>query len=155
ASSTAIFMTTTSSPSAPPPPAATRQKSPQWERSSRRIRNTKRRPEGRLFYFFTPNILRYYCLNRFRQDEVMIPEVWLEEFNTKMASKGVPHIARPFKALSEWTRIHPVKILMNSQEATAVFEWFYRNSPPGAHNLGPLFTGIFYFDAVFWPVKIP
>jgi hypothetical protein len=84
-----------------------------------------------------------------------IPESWLEQFNERMAQEGVPHKQRPFRALSEWTRIHPVTIAFNSPEAKALFAWFEQNSPPTSHHIGPMFKAAYFFDAAFWPVDVP
>lgn len=85
----------------------------------------------------------------------MIPESWLEQFNERMATEGVPHLQRPLRAMEEWTRLHPVTLAFDSPEVSAVFRWFERNSPPAAHYIGSVFQGAYYFDAAFWPVDIP
>jgi hypothetical protein len=72
-----------------------------------------------------------------------------------MREHGIPHIRRPFEALSEWTREHACSIRYDSPTAKAVFEWFEERSPQGSHAIGSMFSGVYYFDAYFWKVSIP
>jgi hypothetical protein len=85
----------------------------------------------------------------------VIPELWLEQFNERMATEGVPHRQRPFRAMEEWAQLYAVTLVFDSPEVTDLFAWFERNSPPTAHHLGSVFRAAFYFDAAFWPVDIP
>ena len=84
-----------------------------------------------------------------------IPEGWLDDFNRRMAQEGIPYRQRPFCAKEEWTKVNKCSVVFGSKLANDVFEWFYRNSPPEAHHIGPLYRGLFYYDAYFWPVEIP
>ncbi len=84
-----------------------------------------------------------------------IPEDWLERLNRKMGEDGVPHIRRPFEAIGIWTRDHNCSMRLDSPTAEVVFQWFKARSPEGAHALGSLFTGVYFFDAYFWKVSVP
>lgn len=84
-----------------------------------------------------------------------IPEEWLDEVNRKMGEDGVPHISRPFEALRLWTIKNQCSIRFDSPATKSVFLWFEAHSPTGAHAIGSLFTGVFYFDGHFWRVAIP
>jgi hypothetical protein len=84
-----------------------------------------------------------------------IPERWLEEINRRMSDAGVPYIQRPFLALRAWSMEKGIPVAVQSQASNRVHEWFYRNSPPESHHIGPLFTGMFFYDVYFWPVVIP
>jgi hypothetical protein len=59
------------------------------------------------------------------------------------------------KALSELSTRISRPIVIGSPLADQVFEWFKTNTKPGAHAIGAMFTGVFYYDASFWPVTIP
>lgn len=85
----------------------------------------------------------------------MIPEAWLSEFNEKMARDGVAHISRPFRAFSEWSHQTGWSGALFGPESERVFQWFYDRSPPGSHEVLPVFNGALYYDAVFWPVAVP
>jgi hypothetical protein len=80
---------------------------------------------------------------------------WLVSANARYSAEGVPHKKRPFEALSDFTRERQCTIDMSSPLAKRIFEWFYANSPPGAHLGGSVYTGLFYFDVAFWPVNVP
>lgn len=87
--------------------------------------------------------------------ESEIPEDWLERLNRKMGEDGVPHIRRPFEAIGIWTKDNGCSMRHDSPTAKAVFQWFKARSPEGAHALGSLFTGVYFFDAYFWKVSVP
>ena len=36
-----------------------------------------------------------------------------------------------------------------------IFEWFEKNTEPGAQLIGPAFVGVFYYDTSFWPLHVP
>jgi hypothetical protein len=80
---------------------------------------------------------------------------WLVKFNEHMASQGVPHIERPFRAWSQVSTEHQRAYEFGSLESAFIFKWFEDNAPSGAHFIPHFFTGAFYFDAGFWPVSIP
>lgn len=84
-----------------------------------------------------------------------IPEGWLDKLNRKMGQGDVPYIRRPFEAIRIWTIENRCSIRFDSPVAQAVFRWFEAHSPAGAHAIGSLFMGVFYFDGHFWRVSIP
>ncbi len=82
-------------------------------------------------------------------------EAWLNATNAKYREQELPPKQRPFQAMIDFTLEFNWSGMFDSPLARAVFDYFYRNSPPGAHQMGALFTGAFYYDACFWPVEIP
>ena len=86
--------------------------------------------------------------------EEQLPK-WLAGKNENYRKNDIPPKRRPFLALAELSREFNTSIYLNSDLANKVFGWFTANTKPGAHAIGSLFTGIFYFDACFWPVFIP
>lgn len=84
-----------------------------------------------------------------------IPDEWLELQNQRMGEEGVPYAGRPFKAIETWTVENRCSVSFPSPNADRVFSWFESHSPKGAHAIGAMFTGAFYFDAYFWKVSIP
>ncbi|MGA3053825.1 MAG: hypothetical protein ABSD63_06435 [Candidatus Korobacteraceae bacterium] len=84
-----------------------------------------------------------------------IPEDWLERFNQRMGEEGVHYSQRPFRAISEWTRLRNCSVSFPSPTASKVFNWFQARSAEGSHEVGSVFTGVFFFDSYFWPVYIP
>ena len=67
----------------------------------------------------------------------------------------MPHQQRPFKAWQDFSVEHRCSLSLNSPTVSAIFDWFYEHSPPGAHHAGPLFTSACFYDAAFWPIHIP
>ena len=82
-------------------------------------------------------------------------ETWLSSTNTRYRADEESPRHRPFKALSDFSREFNSSVSLDSPVAKAIFDWFYKHSQPGAHAVGALFTGAFYFDASFWPLYIP
>ncbi|HJX19292.1 MAG TPA: hypothetical protein VJ437_14020 [Acidiferrobacterales bacterium] len=82
-------------------------------------------------------------------------EAWLNSTNARYRADELPPRHRPFKALSDLSREFTCSVSLDSPVAKAIFDWFYKHSQPGAHAVGALFTGAYYFDACFWPLYIP
>lgn len=82
-------------------------------------------------------------------------ETWLASTNARYRANELPPRHRPFRALSDFSREFKCSISLDSPVAKSIFDWFYKHSQPGAHAVGALFTGAFYFDACFWPLYIP
>ncbi len=80
---------------------------------------------------------------------------WLSKKNQEYRAKNIIHKQRPFLALSELTAQNNLSIPFNHPISTFVFEWFKKNSPSGAHQVGSVYTGVLYFDSAFWPVEVP
>jgi hypothetical protein len=57
--------------------------------------------------------------------------------------------------MRDLSRAHRLAILFPSATADKIFEWFKKSTQEGSHVMGSLFTGIYYFDASFWPVYVP
>jgi hypothetical protein len=84
-----------------------------------------------------------------------IDEEWLTRTNERFRAMNLPPKQRPFKALQELALSRGLQITLNSPAAEKIFQWFLANTQPGAHAIGPLYTGVFFYDACFWPVTIP
>jgi hypothetical protein len=80
---------------------------------------------------------------------------WLQSANDRYRAAELPLKARPFHAMSDFTKQYRCSLGMNSPTAKAIFRWFEEHSPPGAHAVGSMFTGAFYFDTCFWPLHVP
>lgn len=62
---------------------------------------------------------------------------------------------RPFLALEHYSKdFGVVAIAFDSPPAKAIFDWFSKNTKSGSHQVGSLFTGVFYYDSSFWPVDV-
>ncbi len=86
--------------------------------------------------------------------EEQLPK-WLAQTNENYRKKNIPPKRRPFWALSDLAKQFNTQINFGSDLANKVFDWFTANTKPGSHAIGTLFTGVFYFDACFWPVSVP
>jgi hypothetical protein len=80
---------------------------------------------------------------------------WLEITNRRYSAEGVPHIRRPFVAMSDFTREHECGLLFDHPTANAIFQWFYERSPPGVHQVASIYRGVYFYDTAFWPVCVP
>ena len=80
---------------------------------------------------------------------------WLSAANRRYGDEGIPHKGRPFQAMSDFTREHNCTLAMDDPLAKQVFDWFYEHSPPGAHHVGSVYTGVHLYDTAFWPVHVP
>jgi hypothetical protein len=88
-------------------------------------------------------------------ETMKITEEYLVRINEQYREKEIPPIQRPFRALSHISREFSCSISFSSPIANQVFDWFAKNSKPGSHAIGSLFTGAFYYDACFWPLSVP
>jgi hypothetical protein len=80
---------------------------------------------------------------------------WLKAANQRYGAEGIPHKGRPFQAMSDFTREYNYSLAMGDPTAKQIFDWFYEHSPPGAHQVGSVYTGIYLYDTAFWPVHVP
>ncbi len=88
-------------------------------------------------------------------DSDIVADEWLASANKRYRSESIPAKRRPFEALCEYTKEKKAAITFRSPAADQVFRWFQERSAPGAHRIGTLFTGTYFYDAHFWPVSIP
>jgi hypothetical protein len=84
-----------------------------------------------------------------------IPEELLIRLNEQYRQKEIPPIQRPFRALMDISRELSCSIVFPSASADRIFDWFVKNTKPGSHAIGALFTGAFYYDVCFWPLSVP
>lgn len=82
-------------------------------------------------------------------------DAWLAAANEQFRKEDVPHRARPWRAVSEFARESGQSVVFGSPLANEIMEFFEKNGPPGAQQIGALLTNAFYFDAHFWPLHIP
>lgn len=80
---------------------------------------------------------------------------WLAAANGRYSAEGIPHKGRPFRAWSDFAREHKCVLAMGDPITKKIFNWFYEHSPPGVHQVGPAYTGIYLYDTAFWPVHVP
>jgi len=80
---------------------------------------------------------------------------WLSAANQRYGAEGIPHRGRPFYAMSDYTREHNFSLAMDDPIAKKIFDWFYEHSPPEAHQVGSVYTGVYLYDTAFWPVYVP
>lgn len=80
---------------------------------------------------------------------------WLGDANCRYGAQGIPHKKRPFQAMSDFTREHNCSLSMDDPLTKRIFDWFYEHSPPGAYQIGSVYTGVHYYDTAFWPIHVP
>ena len=81
--------------------------------------------------------------------------VWLRAANHRYGAEGISHRGRPFQAMSDFTREHSCTLAMDDPLTKRIFDWFYDHSPPGAHQMGSVYTGVHFYDTAFWPIRVP
>lgn len=82
-------------------------------------------------------------------------ESWLAVANERYRKEGMPHQARPWRAIEDYGRQFSVSIEIGGEVSRAINDFFARNGPANALQVGALFTNAFWYDAHFWPVSIP
>ncbi|SOD16629.1 hypothetical protein [Nitrosomonas ureae] len=80
---------------------------------------------------------------------------WLEAANRRYSAEGISHKGRPFTAWREFSVENDLSLALDHPTTKAIFQWFYEHSPPGAHQIGAVYTGVYLYDTAFWPVCIP
>lgn len=81
-------------------------------------------------------------------------EEWLIAINERFRKEDIHPKSRPFLALEAFSKEFNCSIAIPSETANMIFEWFYKNTKDGSHNIGPLYRGVYYFDSCFWAVYI-
>ena len=84
-----------------------------------------------------------------------LTEEWLEKTNESFRKGDVPHLQRPWLAWGEWAKLTGKQIAMNDDVVTNIFSWFEKNTKAGTQQIGPMYTGAYYYDSCFWPVFVP
>ncbi len=82
-------------------------------------------------------------------------EEWLIAINEKFRKEDIPPRARPFLAFKAFSEQFNCSVVIPSEIANTIAEWFYKNTQEGSHKIGSLYRGVYYFDSCFWPVYIP
>ncbi len=84
-----------------------------------------------------------------------ITEEWLQKFNESAAAAEMLYHQRPFHALLAWTEENRCSIVFGSPVHDRVDAWFRHRSPPRAHDIGALFTGVYFYDGHCWGIPMP
>ena len=84
-----------------------------------------------------------------------LTEEWLEKKNENFRKSDVPHMQRPWLAWSEWAKLTGKPIAMNDDVVAKIFSWFEKNTKAGSQQIGPMYTGAYYYDSCFWPIFVP
>ena len=80
---------------------------------------------------------------------------WLRRLNHKFREHDIDVRRRPFLALEHYCKeFGLVAVAIDSTPAKIIFDWFSANTKAGAHQIGSLFTGVFYYDSCFWSVDV-
>lgn len=80
---------------------------------------------------------------------------WLESINEEFSKKDVPYKQRPWLAWAKWSEHIGLPTALGDEDAKKIFAWFEDNLKPGVQHIGPMYTGAYYYDSLFWPVVIP
>jgi hypothetical protein len=80
---------------------------------------------------------------------------WLSRVNSEMSAANVEHRQRAWRAWDLWLQESRQSLGFDHPTVKRIFDWFDERVKPGSQNLGPLFSGAFFYDAEFWPLKIP
>lgn len=87
--------------------------------------------------------------------QTVVTDEWLETINREFRHLDISPKRRPWLAIQKYSEQFRCSISLTSPIAEKIFKWFENNTQPGVHNIGSLFTGVYYFDSCFWPVSIP
>lgn len=82
-------------------------------------------------------------------------EQWLVAKNQEYRKQDIPQPQRPWLACRDFSLEFKTDLVFGSVEAEAIFDWFEKNSKPGAQHIGCLFEAVYFFDATFWEVNVP
>lgn len=80
---------------------------------------------------------------------------WLAAASERYRQDQVPHKGRPWLAASEYSREFGRPVVFGSPLERTIAEYFEENGPASAQQPEALFANAFYFDAHFWPLRIP
>ena len=84
-----------------------------------------------------------------------LKDEWLETVNEGFSKNDIPHKQRPWLAWGEWSKYTGMPISMNDEIVKRIFSWFEKNTKAGSQLIGPMYTGVFYYDSCFWPIFVP
>tara|TARA_R110002072_G_scaffold11196_2_gene50981 strand:+ start:141607 stop:142461 length:855 start_codon:yes stop_codon:yes gene_type:complete len=85
----------------------------------------------------------------------MVTEEWLNKLNEEFAKADMPHMKRPFEAWERYSLESKVSSSLDSPEVKKIFAWFKQNTKEDAHQVGSIYSSVYYFDAEFWDVHVP
>lgn len=80
---------------------------------------------------------------------------WLQEANRRYRAEDLIPRQRPWQAWKDMSLEQDIPLALDDPRVQRIFRWFEQHTQQGAHQMGPLFRGTFFFDACFWPVDIP
>jgi hypothetical protein len=82
-------------------------------------------------------------------------DAWLDGVNRQLRDQGIHPAARPWKAIAAYQAETGSIVLSPGPIDRRIFDWFARHTKAGVQAVGPMFSGAFYFDGVFWPLTVP
>ncbi|MBM4066765.1 MAG: hypothetical protein FJ266_14190 [Planctomycetes bacterium] len=84
-----------------------------------------------------------------------LTDEWLKKTNEGFSKNDIPHQQRPWLAWGEWAKLTGRPIAMNDEDTKRIFYWFEKNTKAGSQQIGPMYTGAYYYDSCFWPIVVP
>ncbi len=81
-----------------------------------------------------------------------LTERWLEDTNEELRKSDISPRKRPWIAWEKWARYAGTP---DDGVVKTIFGWFEKNTKAGSQQMGPLYTGAYYYESCFWPVFIP
>jgi len=84
-----------------------------------------------------------------------LTEEWLEKTNESFSKSDVPPGQRPWLAWGKWAKFIDKPVAMNDEVVAKIFSWFEKNTKAGSQQIGPMYTGVYYYDSCFWPIFVP
>jgi hypothetical protein len=97
--------------------------------------------------------LRELALTKYQMHE--LTEAWLQKINSDFRRDDVPPKQRPWLAWKEWAKHAGQPLPLSDDVAKKIFRWFENHTKAGVQYIGPMYTGVFYYDSCFWPVFVP
>lgn len=85
----------------------------------------------------------------------MIDEKLIEQINEELRKEDIDPRTRPLEAMRRLAKELNRSIVIPSEDAELIFDWFARHSKPEIHTIGHFYRGAYYYDATFWTVSIP
>jgi hypothetical protein len=88
-------------------------------------------------------------------NSAMPSDDWLQKKNDELRAKDIHPRQRPWLVLIEWLKITGKATQLREPDVKRIFDWFSANTKPGSQAMGPVFTGVIYFDGCMWPIDMP
>jgi hypothetical protein len=82
-------------------------------------------------------------------------EAWLLAANARYRRTDIPPKQRPAQAWREYAVEHGLALDTRHPITIRIFAWFRARASPSSIAVGHFFQGVFFWDAVFWPLDVP